>query len=373
MLPQDGDVGANLAVNVGTNDGPAAAVGHARGRQDLQPHGLPDAAGRRVKDVLGLGPPVLRPARLREVVGRVAHADRQPVAADAKPDGVGEVDVEGDVATLVGADGRAVEPQRGLVVDGAEAQDEPVAGAALGMRAQVVEAGLVPEHFVGGAVVLGRLDLGEGQVADHLERQRLRARLALAPHALQRRRVPLLGAEVLVVGDAHRRQLRRRRRGAGGRLDEGRRVREGVVEDDGVADADVLERPPRGVDEGGVDAVERVEPLDHAPEHGGLAVEEVEVGAERDDELRRRDAELLAVRGRRAARRGGRGHAHRPALRVLQLRVELGRERLARGALEQAPDGGAAVAAGVAGPDGVARLEGEALLHIVHGRVVVSI
>jgi len=107
-----------------------------------------------------------------------------------------------------------------------------------------------------------------------LQRQRLGAGFALATHLFDGGLVGV-SVEDFVVGDADGGELRGGGdRGCGG-LDEAVRVGDvGFVEDDGVADADVLEGAAIvGVDEGGVDLLEDVEAFDDAAEDGGFAVE----------------------------------------------------------------------------------------------------
>jgi len=117
-------------------------------------------------------------------------------------------------------------------------------------------------------------DFRKRQVTDHLQSQCLGAGFALATQLFDG---GLVGVDVedLVVGDADCGELCGGGDGGCGGLDEAVRVWDvGFVEDDGVADADVLEGTAVvGVDESGVDLFEDVEAFDYAAEDGGFAVE----------------------------------------------------------------------------------------------------
>lgn len=214
--------------------------------------------------------------------------------------------------------------------------------------------------------VFWRRNFSKWEVADHLERQGLGARLSLSAHLFQRLGVVFL-VELLIVGDSDGGELCGRRGRALWRLHEAGRVVVGVVEDDGVQQADVLERLALVVDVGRVDLFERVEALDDGAKDGRLGVEEVDVGGEGDDELAAGQTLVGVVWV------GGRGHADGAHAAVLQPGTELGHKRLAGGVggVEQPPDGAAAITVGGVGAEGVARLEGEVWLDAVHGGKVV--
>ena len=86
-----------------------------------------------------------------------------------------------------------------------------------------------------------------------------------------------------------------------------------------MPDTNVLQRPTLRVDEGVIQLVERVEPLDDVPEYSVLPVKVV-------DPVRERDEELAAAPAVRAVERGSDGHRDRALLLVLQSREELRRE-----------------------------------------------
>ncbi|KAI3485967.1 hypothetical protein L1887_50621 [Cichorium endivia] len=101
--------------------------------------------------------------------------------------------------------------------------------------------------------VLGRADLGKGEVADHFERQRSRVRVGIAS-------LLLLLCLVALFAQHH-----------------------------DVSDADILERPLLIIRKCGVDLVERATgllPFDHRSERYMLAIQILDVVLERDKELR---------------------------------------------------------------------------------------
>ncbi len=130
--------------------GPPRHVRHGHRRHPLQPHRAPDAGGPVVPDRVLLGLPVLLAAGLLDVgavVGR-AHHDDVRVGRGLRVEQVGDVDGERGLAALVPDGVPAVDPHVGLVVDGAEVQQQPVA---LRTRAQVGgdrERPAVPERRV---------------------------------------------------------------------------------------------------------------------------------------------------------------------------------------------------------------------------------
>ena len=212
--------------------------------------------------------------------------------------------------------------------------------------------------------VLGRLDLGERQVAHHLEGEGLGARLGLAPLLLGRLLVDLLG-QIGVVGDAHRGELGLGRRGRGAGRAQAGRVGVRVVEHHGVLDADVDQGVALLVGDGGVDLLEDVEALDDLGEDRGAAVEVVGVVAQGHDELAAGQAHLGVGRVRR------RGHGDGAALGVLQLRVQGRGECLLGGAAEDPPDGRAAIGRRRCRAQRIAGLERKVLLDGMDGGEVV--
>jgi hypothetical protein len=99
------------------------------GRDQLEPHRLPDAGRPLVPDAVGLLAPVLLPAGLVERVRVVLGPDhedvlpRTPIVAGRQR--VGDVRGEGRLAADVLGDQLSVEPDRGAVVDGPEVHEDP--------------------------------------------------------------------------------------------------------------------------------------------------------------------------------------------------------------------------------------------------------
>jgi hypothetical protein len=89
----------------------------------LEPHGLPDAAGRGVPDAVGVEPLLASP--LATGVGGIVGDDDDLVRAILEC--VGDVEGEGGVAAGVGADFLAVDADGAAPVDGAEVQDDAAA------------------------------------------------------------------------------------------------------------------------------------------------------------------------------------------------------------------------------------------------------
>ena len=110
-------------------------------RHGFEPDGLPDAAHGRVPDAARIVR--LLAARLESLFGGVPDTDAERVAALSERRG--DVEVEGGVAAGVGADGRAVHPDIGLPVRGADVEQD----AAAAPRGRNREAALVPEAAVG--------------------------------------------------------------------------------------------------------------------------------------------------------------------------------------------------------------------------------
>ena len=209
-------------------------------------------------------------------------------------------------------------------------------------------------------------DFGKGKVAHHLERECLRTSFALPANLLQSLRVGLF-IEALIVGHANGCELGGRGYWALWRLYEPSGVVVGVVEHHRVQDTDILEGATLVVDVCVVDLVQCVEALDDSAENGSLAVQEVDIGAEGDDELAAGVALVRIV-----WIRGG-GHADGAHGGVLQAVLELGREvLLARvGGIEQAPYRAAAICIAGSWANGVAGLKGEVGLDAMHRREVV--
>ena len=92
--------------------------------QGLEPHGLPDAGGGRVKDTLGFHLPVLLPARQAEVLNGVVGAHHQLVVAVLH--GVGDIGTEWGMATFMARHLDIVDPHRRLVIDRTKMQHQTV-------------------------------------------------------------------------------------------------------------------------------------------------------------------------------------------------------------------------------------------------------
>jgi hypothetical protein len=98
--------------------------------------------------------PVLLAARFGQVLGVVLGAD-DDLVRPLRAEQIGDVAAEGGVAAFVVAGVAAVDPDRGLVVDGAEAEHQPLAFAQRGC----LEATAIPDRA------------GELLVADAAERR----------------------------------------------------------------------------------------------------------------------------------------------------------------------------------------------------------
>src|SRR4051794_11457084 len=100
--------------------GRPAQLADPSGWNHLEPNRLPDAAGSRVPDGMGLELPVLLAARLREVVGIVAGAndDFNLVVICF----IGQTGDEWRVPALMANDFAAVHPHGCLIVDSPEVQ-----------------------------------------------------------------------------------------------------------------------------------------------------------------------------------------------------------------------------------------------------------
>ena len=171
--------------------------------------------------------------------------------------------------------------------------------------------------------------------------------------------------QLVVVGDADGDQLGRSGHGTLGGDQQTGGIVEGIIQDDGMSNADVPQRLTVVIAEGAIDLLQDVEALDDVAEDGGLAVEMLGPVTERDDELTGRDA-LVRIDGA-----GCGGHTDGAPLGMGELRIDLGCEDLPAWPVDDAPDGRSAVAGGRPRSDRIARLEREAGLDIVDGREVV--
>lgn len=174
--------------------------------------------------------------------------------------------------------------------------------------------------------VLGRCDVGKGQVADHLEREGLRARVSLAPLPGEFFGIAVL-FELFFVADAEGCELLCGRYGRLFRCVEPVRIIKGVVEYDNVADPNIPERSPLLVRQRLVDLGEGLLTFDDAAKGGMFPVEVVEVVGEGEEELAPAPA-LVSF--------SGDGHAQGAIGRVAEFRSRDGigdkvRRRLVRG------------------------------------------
>ena len=123
------------------------------GIDDLGPHRAVDARGPRVENPRRDLPPVLLAAGDRRVERVVAHPDDESVAR--RQQGIGGVDRERGLPPSVHPEEEAVDPHRGLVIDGVEVDDQPLAMGQSGL----LKPQPVPHYVVGRVRLL--LDSGE--------------------------------------------------------------------------------------------------------------------------------------------------------------------------------------------------------------------